>query len=202
MEVVWNDAPYPADTASIRVELDAALNAEPDFEMGRKGNVEKVFANTAPNNLFEAVYEVPYLAHATMKPMNATAQFKDGKLELWLGTQGPGLAKGACAKLLGIEIENVTVNTTRMGGGFGRRGEIDFSLYAAVMAAKTNGRPIKVTWAREEDTRHDTYRPIAKARFKASVSGAGEMTAMDADIAAPSIMNQLDGAHVFQRAAA
>jgi len=191
LDIVWGEAPYPANTEDIRAVLDKALNAKPDFEMGGKGNVEKELANTTPENVVEAVYEVPYLAHATMEPMNATAQLKDGKLELWLGTQGPGIAQGACAQLLGIEIEDVTVNTTRMGGGFGRRGEIDFSLYAAALAAKTDGRPIKVTWSREEDTQHDTYRPTAKSRFKAGISDTGEMTAMDVDIATPSIMTSL-----------
>ncbi len=95
--------------------------------------------------------------------------------------------------MLGIETEDVTVNTTRMGGGFGRRAEVDVPLYAAAMAAKTGGRPIKVTWSREEDTRHDTYRPMAKGRFRASLTNDGDITGLDVDIASPSILTSLLG---------
>ena len=193
LDVEWGTPDYPADTDGMKFVLDTAMVSKADFTLGKVGNVEKVFEKTAPENIIEAVYEVPYLAHTTMEPMNATAHFKGGKLELWIGSQGPGLAQSTCASLLGIDTEDVTVNTTRMGGGFGRRAEVDVPLYAAAMAAKTNGRPIKVTWTREEDTRHDTYRPMAKGRFRASVTNSGEITGLDVDIASPSILTSLLG---------
>lgn len=191
LSVEWDDAPYPADTAGMRKVIDDALAKEADFEMGGDGDVEAAFADAPAGEILEAEYEVPYLAHTAMEPMNATAQFKDGKLDVWAGTQAPGIAEMTCASLLGLEDEAVTVHTTRLGGGFGRRGEVDFALYAAAMAQKTNGRPIKVTWTREEDTRHDTYRPMAKGRFRARVSPDAGLTALDMQMAGPSIIESV-----------
>ena len=193
LEVEWATPDYPANTDGMKSMLDIAMATNSDFTLGKVGNVEKEFNNTDSENFFGAVYDAPYLAHTTMEPMNATAHFKDGKLEMWIGTQGPGLAQSTCAALLGIKTEDVTVNTTRMGGGFGRRGEVDVPLYAAAMAAKTGGRPIKVTWSREEDMRHDTYRPIATAQFRASLTDDGDITGLDVDIASPSILTSLLG---------
>src|SRR5690606_4004125 len=110
------------------------------------------FADVARENLIEADYSVPFLAHACMEPMNATARFAHGKLEVWSPNQAPTVTQALCASATGIEADAVTVHTTTMGGGFGRR-EVDFALYAAIMAKETDGRPIKVTWSREEDIR-------------------------------------------------
>ncbi|TIP95199.1 MAG: xanthine dehydrogenase family protein molybdopterin-binding subunit, partial [Mesorhizobium sp.] len=93
---------------------------------------------------------VPYLAHATMEPMNATARLKDGVLDIWCGNQAPTLVRQLCANAVGIEQDKVSVHTTFMGGGFGRRVEVDYALCAALMAKETAGRPIKVIWTREE----------------------------------------------------
>jgi isoquinoline 1-oxidoreductase beta subunit len=100
----------------------------------------------------EAEYDVPYQAHMTMEPMNATAQFKDGVLDVWCGNQSPTIARMLCAGQLGIEQDKVNIHTTALGGGFGRRLEVDYALYAAALAKEVEGRPIKVTWTREEDT--------------------------------------------------
>lgn len=193
LEVEWGTPDYPGDTNGMKSVLDKAIAAKADFTLGKVGNVEKEFGNTATDNFFEAVYDVPYLAHTTMEPMNATAHFKGGKLEMWIGSQAPGLAQSTCAALLDIEPADVTVNTTRLGGGFGRRAEVDVALYTAAMAAKTDGRPIKVTWTREEDTRHDTYRPMAKAQFRASLTDDGAITGLDVDVASSSILTSLLG---------
>lgn len=184
LEVLWHTPPYPLDSAGMKTKLDEALAAAPDFELNVKGD-------EAPANI-SATYEVPYLAHTTMEPMNATAQLLNGKLELWLGTQAPGLAQSTCANLLGIDVEDITVNTLRMGGGFGRRTEVDVPLYAAAMAAKTGGHPIKVTWSREEDMTHDTYRPMAKGVFGASIVD-GKLSGLSVDIASPSILGSIMG---------
>ncbi|MCC2111104.1 MAG: xanthine dehydrogenase family protein molybdopterin-binding subunit, partial [Hyphomicrobiales bacterium] len=115
------------------------------------------------------------------------------RLEIWTGTQAPGIAQTACATLLGIDSENVVVNTTHLGGGFGRRAEVDFVLYATALSAKTNGRPIKVTWTREEDMRHDTYRPAARGRIRARITPQDGLTAFDMKITAPSVMKSMLG---------
>ncbi len=179
----WETANYPADTAGLKVLWTEALNREASFTLGGTGDPETALQGA---DAIEASYSLPYLAHTTMEPMNATAQFKDGRLTLWLGTQGPGIAAMATATLLGIETDDVEVITTRLGGGFGRRTEVDVPLYAAAIAAQTGGKPVKVTWTREEDIRHDTYRPMAQARLRATLKD-GMPEALDYRVAAPSI---------------
>ncbi len=190
LEIEWEDALEPSNSNAISAALDDALARDPDFDLGGVGKPAKVLADAAEDTIISAEYEVPYLAHTTMEPMNATAMFKDGKLEIWAGTQGPGIVQKLCSQLIGIEPENTIVHTMIMGGGFGRRGEADFTLYATLLAEKTNGRPIKVTWTREEDTRHDTYRPVAKAKYQAVIAG-NKIEAIDVKVATPSIMGSM-----------
>lgn len=192
LDVTWEDAPYAGDDEAQGELFRAALNNGEAFEFGGAGDVEAAFAEADPSEIVEAEYAVPFIAHATMEPMNATARYAEGKLELWLGTQAPGIAQMACADLLGIESEDIIVNTTHLGGGFGRRGEVDFALYAAAIAATTDGRPVKVTWSREEDTRHCGYRPRAEARMRAVIRN-GEAIAVDFREAAPAIIKSVIG---------
>jgi len=149
LDVEWEAATYPPDMDGLNAHYDKALDADASFTLGGSGDVDAAFADAPADEILEAEYSVPFLAHATMEPMNATARFKDGNLEIWTGTQSPGIVQTTAADLLGIKAEAVTVNTTRLGGGFGRRSEVDYTLYAAALAAKTGGRPIKVTWSRE-----------------------------------------------------
>jgi len=179
----WESASYPASTAGLKALWQEALDREASFTFGGEGDPEAAMQGA---EVHEASYSLPYLAHTAMEPMNATAQFKDGKLTLWLGTQAPGIAAMATASLLGIEAGDVEVVTTRLGGGFGRRTEVDVPLYAAAIAAQTGGKPVKVTWTREEDTRHDTYRPMAEARLRATLKD-GLPEALDYRVASPSI---------------
>ncbi len=179
----WAAANYPADTAGLKTLWAEALDREASFTLGGTGDPEAALQGA---EILEARYSLPYLAHTTMEPMNATAQFKNGQLTLWLGTQGPGLVAQACARQLGIETDAVEVITTRLGGGFGRRAEVDAALYAAAIAAQTGGKPVKVTWSREEDIQHDTYRPMAEISLRASLKN-GVPEALDYRVAAPSI---------------
>lgn len=135
----------------------------------------------AAAHTLEAVYEVPYLAHACMEPMNCTARVHSDGCEVWCGTQSPQAAQQAAAAVLGIPAERVHVNTLYLGGGFGRRGESDF-VTQAVTAAKAAGRPVKLLWSREEDLQHDFYRPAAAIRFRAAADGAGRVTALDCSV--------------------
>ena len=186
----WEAASYPADTADLKALFTEALEREETFTLGGAGDPHE--ALEAADTLVEASYSVPYLAHTAMEPMNATAQFTDGKLTLWLGTQGPGIAQMVTADLLGIETADVEVITTRLGGGFGRRAEVDAPLYAAAIAAHTGGNPVKVTWSREEDVRHDTYRPMALARLRGSLKD-GLPEALDMRVASPSVTKSVMG---------
>jgi isoquinoline 1-oxidoreductase beta subunit len=187
IEVEWGPAEYPADNAAIRKALEAALAVE-GSAMRDDGDVDAAFAGAPREKLVEAEYFVPYLAHMCMEPLNATARLKDGVLDIWSGTQIPTLVRYLCADLAGVDGEKTNVHVTSLGGGFGRRGEMDFSLYATVLAREADGRPVKVTWTREEDTRHDVYRPTALGRFRARLGDDGMPVALDMAVASPSIM--------------
>ena len=193
IEAEWGNASYPADSAAIDAVLDAALASDAGSALLDNGDVEAAISAAPQGKVIEATYSAPYLAHATMEPMNATAQFKDGKLTIWAPNQAPMIIAMVCAGALGIETKNVIVHTTYLGGGFGRRGEIDFALYATLISKETNGRPVKVTWTREEDMRHDTYRPAAKGKFRAILGVEGIPTVLDMRIATPSIIKSVLG---------
>ena len=135
------------------------------------------------------MYEVPFLAHATMEPMNATAHVTADGVEIWAPTQGQGPIQFAVGAALGLEPGQVKVHTTFLGGGFGRRFETDVALQA-VLAAKAVGAPVKLIWSREEDIRHDFYRPAAVARLRGGLDAAGRPVAWQARLVCPSIMTR------------
>lgn len=194
IKVEWEAPTYPATSGEMmEMARQTAAGSDRGSALRDDGDTAKAITDTAPDTILEADYDVPFLAHATMEPMNATAQFADGKLEIWAPNQAPTIIRTVCAGALGIDAADVAVNTTFLGGGFGRRGEVDFALYASLLAKETEGRPIKVTWTREEDTTHDTYRPLAAGRFKAVVTEDGKLTALDMRIATPSILESVMG---------
>ena len=146
-----------------------------------------------------AEYHAPYLAHACMEPMNATAHVEAGKCTVWAPTQyqcGPALGGGVqetAAKIAGLDPAQVTVRTTLLGGGFGRRAMNDF-IIEAVEASKAVGGPVKVVWSREDDIRHDFYRPPTFARLAASLDERGSPTGLTARFVCPSISSAMFGA--------
>jgi len=186
IEAQWGELEYPEDSAAISTALRATLGSTEGSALRDDGDVDTAFADAPRESLVEADYEVPYLAHACMEPMNATARLKDGVLDVWSPNQIPTITRQLCAGAVGVEQDKVNVHTTFMGGGFGRRGEIDFSLYAALLAKEAAGRPVKVIWTREEDTRHDTYRPTAAGSFRARLGDDGMPVAVDMKIASQS----------------
>ena len=129
----------------------------------------------AGGRLVEATYEVPYLAHSPMEPMNATALYKDGKLEVWSGTQDGLGSRAYCAKIANLSMDNVTLHLQPMGGGFGRRlpGQWNYLEYAVRTAMAMPGTPVKLIFTREQDTRHDFYRPNVMSDFRASLDKSG-----------------------------
>ncbi|MCH6235755.1 xanthine dehydrogenase family protein molybdopterin-binding subunit [Cognataquiflexum rubidum] len=126
--------------------------------------------------LVEAEYQLPFLAHATMEPMNCTAWVHDGKCELWCGSQNPLGVRAAAAELLEIDTDQVTVHNQLLGGGFGRRSETDV-MKQAILIAKEVNYPVKLIWSREEDTQHDVYREATISRMKAGLDQSGLPTA-------------------------
>jgi isoquinoline 1-oxidoreductase subunit beta len=134
-----------------------------------------------------AEYRAPYLAHATMEPLNCTVQFKDGAATAWLATQDPGFASGAIAKVLGIKEAKVKVIIPFLGGGFGRRYLLDFVSQAAAVAREADGAPVQTIWSREQDMTHDYYRPAFVSRHHAGFDAQGKLTGWQATSAGSSM---------------
>jgi isoquinoline 1-oxidoreductase beta subunit len=128
-----------------------------------------------------------------MEPMNATAQFLNGRLDIWAPNQSPTVVKLVGSRAAGIEDDKVFVHTTFLGGGFGRRAEPDFIDYAVRMAMWAQGKPVKTTWTREEDITHSPFRPLAKARYRAVLNSDGTPKAVLGSVASPSIMKSFMG---------
>ncbi|MGB0440405.1 MAG: xanthine dehydrogenase family protein molybdopterin-binding subunit, partial [Paracoccaceae bacterium] len=186
IDVTWGPAPYPDDLPAMMARIETAFDTDPNSTMRDDGDVETLPAGAT---VLEATYQVPFLAHATMEPMNAVAWLRSGGLEVWNGNQSPTFVQAACAETAGIDAEQVTLHTPYMGGGFGRRGEIDVAVLATKIAMAMPGTPIKTTWSREEDMTHDFYRPAAMARMRGAVHN-GTAVMMDAQVAAPSVARQ------------
>ena len=136
----------------------------------RQGDPAKAMASAAQK--IEAIYEAPFLAHATMEPVNCTVHVRPDGCEIWVGTQVPTFAQAAVAKATGLPPEKVQVHNHLLGGGFGRRLEVDF-IVRAVEIAKQVPSPVKVVWTREEDIQHDMYRPYYYDRIAAGLDEHG-----------------------------
>ena len=183
LRIDWESAPYPD---SMQGHWDAISKALSENSLGPTrddGNVDAVLAET---EILEGEYRAPYLAHATMEPLNAVALLQDGQLEIWVGTQNPSLAAIVGARIAGIKPDDVRIHAMYLGGGFGRRLEMDFVETAVRAAVAMPGIPIKMTWSREEDMTHGVYRPAAMASFRAAVSD-GKAAALELRVASPSL---------------
>jgi isoquinoline 1-oxidoreductase beta subunit len=164
------------DTAQIEAQMLAALKPGEGFTFYEKGKIADAESKAA--RVIEATYHAPYLAHATMEPMNCTAQVKDGKVEIWAPTQVPQMTRAMAAKIAGVDIDKVTLHTTFLGGGFGRRLDVDFVAQAVRVAMECAGKPVQLGWSREEDTTHDFYRPMNVAKLHAAVDAQGSITSL------------------------
>ncbi|HEX9049394.1 MAG TPA: molybdopterin cofactor-binding domain-containing protein [Anaeromyxobacter sp.] len=171
----------------------AKLLAEAPVEKPARseGDLDAALASAAKR--LEAVYELPLLAHATMEPMNCTALVRGGAAELWAPTQAPTWAQSEVAKALGVDPERVKVHVTFLGGGFGRRAMPDFAVEAALVA-KAAREPVQVVWTREDDVRHDFYRPAGRNELRAGLDAGGKLVAWHHRVRTPSIGKQVFGA--------
>src|SRR5206468_7872248 len=148
----------------------AALD-KPGVVANEQGDAMAAFKSAA--KVVEADYEAPYLAHATMEPMNCTAQVTPQRVDIWLGTQNPEGALTAAAEFTGVAPDNIYVHNCFLGGGFGRRFYNDDVKQALAVAKAMAGKPGNLIWTRGEDRRHDFYRPMAAIRFSAGLDANG-----------------------------
>ena len=189
VQVQWDDGPAAQfDGQAALDRMAQALTQDAGFAYRKVGDIEA--ALNAAKLVLEAEYRAPWLAHMTMEPMNCTVQLSNGKARVWVPTQVPGLARMAVSKVTGLANEHIDVQVQLLGGGFGRRLEVDFIAQAAAIAAQADGVPVQTFWSRSEDTQHDFYRPAAVARFKAGLNEQGALVAWQQVSAGQSIVHQ------------
>ncbi len=183
--IEWDDGPHAKlDTKEIAGELEkATLNPGPVAQ--NIGNVDNAMTSAASK--VEATYQVPFLAHATMEPMNCTVHVRKDGCEVWVGSQVVARAQAAAAKTTGLPLDKVVVHNHLIGGGFGRRLEIDGVIRAVQIAQHVDG-PVKVVWTREEDIQHDMYRPYFFDRISAGLDEKGKPVAWNHRFAGSSII--------------
>ena len=187
LEVQWDAGPNQGlDSKAIAAAFAKAVEAQ-GVVARSDGDIEGALAHAAKT--IEAVYTVPYQAHACMEPMNATADVRADGCDVYVPTQGQTGAQDAAMELTGLPRERVRVHTTFLGGGFGRRGDTDF-VVEAVECSKAVGRPVKVIWTREDDLLYDKFRPASHNRLRGGVDAQGKIVAWEHRIAGAPIRGQ------------
>jgi isoquinoline 1-oxidoreductase subunit beta len=185
LKIEWDDGQHAKlATADIARELETATT-RPGAVAKNIGDVDKAMAAAATR--IEANYQVPFLAHATMEPMNCTVHVRSDGCEIWVGSQALARAQASAAKLLGIPPEKVIVHNHLLGGGFGRRLDVD-GVTRAVEIARQVDAPVKVIWTREEDIQHDLYRPYWFDRVSIGLDKAGKPVAWNNRFAGSSVI--------------
>ena len=187
LEIEWDEGPLSSlDTPSLREEY-AALTRKPGAVAASRGNPDEALERAAKK--LEAEYEVPYLAHACLEPLNCVVDFRGDRCEIWIGTQMQTGDRNAAARILDLKPEQVKLHTTYLGGGFGRRANpaADFVSEAAQIA-KVIGKPIKLIWTREDDTKGGYYRPFWYNRLAAGLDEGGNLTAWKHTLVGQSIL--------------
>ena len=175
LKVDWDFSAASRDSTSrFSAQAKTVANDFPQQPDNNVGDVDKSFANAAKT--VEAYYEYPFAAHAPLEPMNTTAHWHDGVMEMWVPTQQPDRGLPLVAKVAGISQDKIVMHQTRVGGGFGRRLVNDYTCEAAAIAQKVNG-PVKLQWSREDDFGHDFYRPAGYHQFKGAIDKDGRLDA-------------------------
>jgi isoquinoline 1-oxidoreductase beta subunit len=199
LKVEWNEPASSAESTATLHEKMHALASAPGAVIRSDGDFDKSHATAAKK--IEAVYELPFLAHATMEPVNCTAHVRGNSCELWAPTQIPGAAAAAVSSVLGIPRENIKVHVTFIGGGFGRRLIQDYAVEAALIS-RDAGAPVQVVWSREDDIRHDFYRPAACHILQAGLDSRGQLISWRHRGSSPSIETFYNGTGITPSAAA
>ncbi len=184
LNVKWADHPSAGQSSAGFAAKAKEVAAGKGVRQTRNdGDVDAALKGAAKT--VEAAYAYPFLSHANLEPQNCTAEFKDGKLEVWAPTQNPEPGRQLCAKTLGLKPEDITVNMVRGGGGFGRRLANDYMVEAAWIAREAKA-PVKLVWTREDDMQHDHYRPAGWHFLKGGLDAQGNLVALSDHFVTPS----------------
>ena len=189
IQIDWpNKLGHDLSSHSIREERSRLAKTEQGEELQVEGDSTAALKDL--NKIIEASYEVPYLAHATMEPQNTTVDYSEKEVKVWSPTQFTDGTQAFVAEALELPKEQVKVYGTMMGGGFGRRAFPDFAVEAAEISREI-GRPVKVIWSREDDTRHDYYRPSTYNVLRGGIDDQGNIKAWEHKLVAPSIAKSI-----------
>jgi isoquinoline 1-oxidoreductase subunit beta len=193
LTIDWDNGPGAEESTEKQRATLTELLKTPGKELKKIGDPDAVITSAA--KIVEADYETPFLAHMTMEPVNCTASVRDGKCEVWAPTQNPNGMATALASVLNLPQSALTIHITLIGGGFGRRLCIDYGVEAALIS-RSAAAPVKVIWTRDDDIRHDYYRPISHHRLRAGLDAQGQVTTWLHHIAAPSTDSTFLGGEV------
>jgi isoquinoline 1-oxidoreductase subunit beta len=192
LTITWDDGPNAGyDSAAFKATLEESAR-KPGKVVRNDGDFAAAAAGAARR--LEAEYYVPHLAHATMEPPAATARITNGRCEVWGCFQSPQATRDLVAKRLGMSADDVTVHVTLLGGGFGRKSKPDYAIEAAVLSKALEGKPVKVTWTREDDLHHSYYHTVSVERLEAGVDAQGAPVAWLHRSVAPTIVSTFDPA--------
>jgi isoquinoline 1-oxidoreductase beta subunit len=183
LTIKWDEGPRANNSTAGLRQMFAEMANKPGTSVRNVGNVEPALAGAAKK--LEAVYEAPYLSHAPMEPLNATVLVTDSRCDIWVGTQIQTVSQQAAMAVTGLTADKVHIHTQYLGGGFGRRGGEDYVHEAVEIAKHMKGTPVKVTWSREDDLQHDTYRPMSYTKFTAGLDADGWPVAFQARVVCP-----------------
>jgi isoquinoline 1-oxidoreductase beta subunit len=185
LKIQWDDGPNGSyDSAAYKAALEAATR-NPGQVARNQGDVAAALAGS-PRRV-RAEYYIPHMAQAPMEPPAATARIVDGRCEVWAAVQAPQVTRDRVSKRLGLPLDRVTVNVTLLGGGFGRKSKPDYAVEAALLSQAMDGKPVKVTWTREDDVQHSYYHTVSVEHLEAGLDAAGKPVAWLHRSAAPSI---------------
>jgi isoquinoline 1-oxidoreductase beta subunit len=187
LKITWDDGPHATySSEAYKKELETA-GRNPGTVVRNEGDADKALGGAAKR--IEAEYYIPHLAHATMEPPAAVVRIVDGKCEAWACVQSPQATRNDLSARLGIPIENVTVNVTLLGGGFGRKSKADYVVEAGLLSQAMGGTPVKVTWTREDDITHGYFHAVSFERIEAGLDAEGKPVGWLHRSVAPTIMS-------------
>lgn len=174
LKVDWDLGTFAnANSKQYSVELKKLLDGKPDVILDATAKAAELVPTTAGTKSFSAEYELPFVAHATMEPVNCIAQFKDGKFEIWGGFQSPGGVSGGCSKFFNVKPTDVFINLQPMGGGFGRKLSNDYGGEAMQLATHADGKPVQLLFTKSDDIKYGVFRPASVHRFKTEFDADG-----------------------------